>query len=153
MAKRRKQGEYTIPVPGESVPVSKPVFDAWKHFENKEEYFMVTQKGETFHYDPEKLIAEFLPSREDSLNRLVADGMEFAVDQSSVEDRAIAAVMVEHLMEQLSPQERNALYQRFCLGKTLNDCAAALGFSGTAFKRYMRTLVTKCREILENGRK
>ena len=153
MKKRRERDDYKIPVPGQSVPVTRAVYTAWKHYENKESYFMVKQKEEIFRYDPEKLIAEFLPSREDSLNRLMGDGVEFAVDQSSVEDRAIAAVMSERLMAQLSRQEREALYLRFCLGKSMNDSARALGFSSTAFKRYMRSLIEKCRKILENMEK
>ena len=149
----KRKSPYTIATPDGIVTVSKPVYTAWKHYENKENYFMGKQKEETFLYDPEKLIAAFLPSREDSFDRLSGEGLEFAVDQSSVEDRAIAAVMVDNLMEQLSEQEQQALYLRCCLEKTMDESARALGFSSTAFKRYMRSLIAKCHRILEKEAK
>ena len=151
MKKRKKQeAAYTIPVQGGSVPVTKTLYKVWKHYENKENYFMVGQKEEQFRYKPEKGIAAFLPSREDSLDRLQREGVEFAEDQSSVEDRAIAAIMIKGLMARLPAKEREILYLRYYLGLSIDDSAQAFGVSSTTFRRNLSTLVKKCQYLLQD---
>ena len=71
---------------GNRVPVSRNVYDTYWRYANKEDYFMRSLKEERFRYDPERQIAEFLPSREDSYERLLEEGEEFACEQKSVED-------------------------------------------------------------------
>ena len=151
MMKRKKRKEaYSIPVQGGSVPVTKTIYKVWKHYENKENYFMVGQKEERFRYKPDRGIAAFLPSREDSLDRLQREGVEFAEDQSSVEDRAIAAIMVKGLMARLSAKEREILYLRYYLGLSIDDAAQAFGVSSATFRRYLSSLVKKCQYLLKN---
>lgn len=153
MKKRKKQKEaYTIPVQGGGVPVTKTLYKVWKHYENKEDYFMVGQKEEHFRYNPEKGIAEILPGREDSLDRLLGTGAEFAQDQSSVEDRAIASIMLQSLMVRLSQQEQEILYLRYYLGLSIEEAAKALGVPRTTFRRNLSNLVKKCRWLLKNSR-
>ena len=83
----KSEKEHFLYVPEGRAPVSKSVFDTWWKFENKENYFLRRLKEQGFIYDPEKMIATFTPSREDSLERLLEEGSDFDSGQQSVEEQ------------------------------------------------------------------
>lgn len=110
-------------------------------------------KEEQFFYDSDAKIASFRAAREDSYDRLLEAGEEFAADQSSVEDKAIATVLVEKLSEHLTSQEMKALYMRFALDWTEETVAERLGMERMQYRRMMAAVLTKSKKILEAGRK
>ena len=148
MSKRNRL--YAIPTPDGTVEVSRDVYKAWKKAEDKENYFMRTQKEERFVYDAEKGIARFLPSREDSLNRLISEGVEFAEKQTPVEDQVETAMLMEKLLRNLAPEEIAALYDRFYMEETEQTLSEALNLSRMTYKYRFDELLKKCRRILEN---
>ena len=117
--------------------------------EGKEDYFLRRLKEEQFIYDSDSQTAIFLPSREDSYDRLIGEGEEFAADQSSVEDKAIAAVMVDQLSENLTSQEIQALYLRYALDWTEDAIAKHLGMERMQYRRMMADLLSRSKNILE----
>ena len=148
MNERKKQ--LFIPVPDGRVPVEKDVYEAWWKAEEKENYLQRKLKEERFIYDPEKQIAVLYPSREDSLDRLMEEGAEFAQEQPSVESQAVNAVLVESLMKQLDRQEQEILYQRFVLDRTEEEISASMNLTRASLRRKRDALFVKCRKILND---
>lgn len=63
--------EYHLYINGQKIPVSEEVYHAYWQYTEKEKYFMKKLKQEKFLCDQEQSIARFIPSREDSLERLL----------------------------------------------------------------------------------
>ena len=71
---REERANYYLYIDGQTVPVSEQVYRVYQHYERKEEYFSYDLKVEKF----QKETASFLPSREDSYERLLAKDKQFA---------------------------------------------------------------------------
>ena len=147
----KSEKEHFLYVPEGRAPVSKSVFDTWWKFENKENYFLRRLKEQGFIYDPEKMIAAFTPSREDSLERLLEEGSDFDSGQQSVEEQVETSMLMEKLMKRLSQEEKEILYRRFALGETEDSIASSLHLKRTTFQYFQEAIFAKCRGILENS--
>ena len=96
---REERANYYLYIDGQTVPVSEQVYRVYQHYERKEEYFSYDLKVEKF----QKETASFLPSREDSYERLLEQDKQFAAPGKSV--------------EQLAAEHLEAEQVRFCLSK------------------------------------
>ena len=76
---------------------SKEVINVLKRSERKLRYLEYDLKVERFVLDETKQVAFFIPSREDSLERLIDADVQFVDDETNVEDMAIEAVMIAKL--------------------------------------------------------
>lgn len=80
MSKNREEStNYYLYIDGQAVPVSEQVYRVYQHYERKEEYFSYDLKTEKFQKDT----AIFLPSREDSYERLLEKDKQFAASGSA----------------------------------------------------------------------
>ena len=136
---------------GHRVPVSQEVYDAFWYYTNKEDYFMRILKSERFHYDPEKRIAVFLPSREDSYERLLAEGEEYACDEKPLEDTVVDSIMVRHLLAQMTADERNIAYLSYALGKSDDEASGSLGIPQDTYKSRKRAMLTRLRKFFDDS--
>ena len=88
-------------------------------------------KTERFEADNEKQVARFIPSREDSYERLVEeDRLQFADEEMSVEDAVEYREMIRYLYQalaQLEVAEQALIRADFFLMKTEAECAKAAG--------------------------
>lgn len=148
--KRQNLQHFLTDAEGHRVPVSEQVYNDYWLYTNKEDYFMRILKAERFLYDPEKLVAKFLPSREDSFDRLIAAGEEYAANDLPVAEQAINAVFVRELMVHLTRQEQRVLYLLFDRRMNEREASKALGLSKTEFHRRKIALYSKCRRIMGN---
>ena len=71
---QEERANYYLYIDGQAVPVSKQVYRVYQHYKRKEEYFSYDLKTEKFQKDT----ATFLPSREDSYERLLEQDRQFA---------------------------------------------------------------------------
>ena len=71
---REERANYYLYIDGQAVPVSEQIYRVYQHYERKEEYFSYDLKTEKFQKDT----ASFLPSREDSYERLLEKDRQFA---------------------------------------------------------------------------
>ena len=76
----KNKNDYHLYINGQVVPVNEEVYRAYKLFERKEEYFTYDLKTERFN----KKTASFLPSREDSYERLLETNHQFVVQLSLI---------------------------------------------------------------------
>ena len=98
-------------VSGQFIEVTDEVYDAYMKGDRKMRYFESDLKAERFLLDKEGQIRQIIPSREDSLDRLMDDNAEqFADQQESVEDIVFRRFSIERLyaaLELLTEKERS----------------------------------------------
>ena len=136
---------------GNRVPVSDEIYAVCQRYAEKEDYLTRRLKEESFVYDPAKRIATFLPSREDSYERLIEAGEEFACDQSSVEERAIASILTENLMRRMTDEEKAIIIQSYVCGKSDQEAADYLGIHKEAYKSRRQAVIAKCRKFFDDS--
>lgn len=144
MSSERKQRYLYID--GQAVPVSEQVYRVYQHYERKEEYFSYDLKVEKF----QKETASFLPSREDSYERLLEQDRQFAASAQPVEEQAISSVWLEGLLECLSEDERIILHKLYFEDKSERIVSMELGISKTALHQRKVKLLQKLKIFLEN---
>ncbi len=120
--------KYTVVVNGTTVEVTKEVYYAYNSELRYEDRHRRTKAVSRIEIDLEKEKITFIPSREDSLDRLMELGFEQEDTSFSIE--AIdTAVMVEQALDQLTFEERYIIEALFYNGKTERDLAEEFGFS------------------------
>lgn len=144
MSNERKQRYLYID--GQAVPVSEQVYRVYQHYERKEEYFSYDLKVEKF----QKETASFLPSREDSYERLLEQDKQFAASAQPVEEQAVSSVWLEGLLECLSENERIILHKLYFEDKSERIVSMELGISKTALHQRKVKLLQKLKIFLEN---
>ena len=114
--------KYTVVCNGTTVEVTKEVYNAYNSELRYEDRHRRTKTVSRIEIDMEKEKITFVPSREDSLDRLIELGFEQEDTSFSIE--AIdTAVMVEQALDQLSFEERYIIESLFYNGKTESDLA------------------------------
>ena len=141
-----ERANYYLYIDGQAVSVSEQVYRAYQHYERKEEYFFYDLKTEKF----QKETATFLPSREDSYERLLEKDRQFAASGVSVEEQAVSSVWLEELLQCLSADERVILHKLYFEGKSERNVSIELGISKTALHHRKVKLLQKLKNFLEN---
>ena len=148
---QRKKQFFLTDTEGKKVPVSENIYDAYWQYTNKEDYFMRQLKEERFRYDPERQIAEFLPSREDSYERLLEEGAEFMMNQPSVEEQAEIRILQEILLRNLKQDEVELIRLFYFSGKTDREISRQLGIPKSTLADRKKSLLERCGRILNYG--
>ena len=143
---REDRANYYLYIDGQAVPVSEQVYRAYRHYERKEEYFSYDLKTEKF----QKETATFLPSKEDSYERLLEKDRQFAASGVSVEEQAVSSVWLAALLQRLSEDEKEILYKIYFEEKSERIVSAEMGISKTALHQRKVKLLQKLKNYLEN---
>jgi DNA-directed RNA polymerase specialized sigma24 family protein len=138
--------EFVINVNGQLVAVREEVYLVYYRSKRRERYFEWDIKTESPVRDCTGNVVGYRPSREDSLDRLLATGIDFVDGTVDVESEAIDAVMAEHLfvaLEMLPVDDRELIdalfYSDGGKGMTEFEYAKSLGISQQAvYKRKLR---------------
>lgn len=120
------ENKYYIYVNGSKVAVSKELYDYDRQSERKITYAEVDRKTERFKVDRENLKAKFIPSLEDSLDRLSEIGEQFAEKNSDFSVYADMKIDLQRALEQLSQNEQELIYRLFFLCQTEREAADEL---------------------------
>ena len=100
-------------VSGQFVEVTDEIYDAYMKGDRKMRYFESDLKAERFLMDENGQIKQVIPSREDSLDRLMDDNAEqFADRHESVEDMVLRRISIEWLykaLDTLTERERKLI--------------------------------------------
>ena len=146
MSKNREEStNYYLYIDGQAVPVSEQVYRVYQHYERKED-FSYDLKTEKF----QKETATFLPSREDSYERLLEKDKQFAASGQPVEEQAVSSVWLEELLQHLSSDERIILHKLYFEDKSERIVSMELGISKTALHQRKVKLLQKLKNFLEN---
>ena len=117
-------------------------------------YFVHDLKHETIRIEDGKVT--FIPSREDSLDRLKEEeGVEFAVEQRSVEDLVVDTVLLEQLrtaLAELTAEERCLIEEVFFSkngeGKTEREAAESLGIHNMTLHNQKNRILAKLKKLM-----
>ena len=145
---QEERANYYLYIDGQAVPVSEQVYRVYQHYEREEEYFSYDLKKEKFQKDT----ATFLPSREDSYERLLEKDQQFAAHGKSVEQLApehLEAEQVRLCLTKLSKDEQELILQLFYQEKTEQEVGNMLHISQQSVNKRKQALLLKLRKIFE----
>ena len=139
---------------GQYVEVTDEVYRAYMQGDRKMRYFENDLKTERFVLGEEGQVVQIIPSREDSLDRLVDENaQQFSDEQESVESVVLHKLEVDRLhtaLSMLSPEERALIQALFFEERKESELAVELGISQPAvYKRKMKVL-KKLKLLLES---
>ena len=131
---------------GQYVEVTDEVYlPAYMQGDRKMRYFENDLKTERFVHGKKGQVVQIIPSREDSLDRLVDENArQFSDEQESVESMALHKLEVDRLhtaLSLLTPEERALIQALFFDERKESELAMELGISQPAvYKRKMKIL-------------
>lgn len=138
---------------GQFIEVSEEVYQVYMQGDRKMRYFEADLKTERTILAEDGTVQRVIPSREDSLNRLMDDNArQFSDDSESVEDavfRRLAEDELHRALEKLTDEEYALVCALFFEGKTEKDCAKEMGVSQAAVHKKKQRILKKLKEILK----
>lgn len=139
---------------GQAVAVNDAVYAAYMQGDRKNRYFENDLKVERIIRDEDGSIKEIIPSREDSLDRLMDDNAaQYADGDESVEDavfRRITAKTLYTALGKLPAKEQALMIALYFDGKTERALAMKIGISQSAVHKQKNRILKKLKVFLEN---
>lgn len=140
---------YYIYVNGSKVVVSKELYDYDRQSERKITYAEVDRKTERFKVDRENLKAEFIPSLEDSLDRLSEIGEQFAEKDSDFSGKVELRNALRYALSKLSESERELIYRIYFLCETEKEIAEDVGKTQQSINKSKLAILCKLHKLLK----
>lgn len=131
---------------------SDEVIAVLRQTERKMQYQEYDLKTDRIHINQKKKTVTYVPSREDSLERLLSIDKQFPTEQPSVEDEVIHRMMCKQLQEALQlldDGERDLIVQLYFLEKTEREIAALEGIYHNAVHKRKLRILSKLKKIFE----
>lgn len=142
-------GKYRIPNFRKMYPeASDAVIAVLKKTERQMQYQEYDIKSEVVKINQREKTVTYIPSREDSLERLCESKHQFAADQLSVEDEVMLSLMHQNLyaaLRSLPEDEQRLIAQLYFLGKTERELARLMALSHTAIHKRKLRILSKLR--------
>jgi RNA polymerase sigma factor (sigma-70 family) len=132
---------------------SEEVIAVLRQSERRLQYLEYDLKVERFVLDETKQVAFFIPSREDSLERMMDADVQFVDEETNVEDMAIKTVMIELLKESLgllNADELEMIQALFYQGLTEREYAKTVGIPQKTINDRKTRVLRKLKKLLEN---
>ena len=148
MAKEKRIPNYRKMYP----EASEEVIALLRQGERKLLYHEYDLKVEKFVIDEEKQKAFFIQSREDSLDRLIGEAVQFCDEDTNVEEIAIKAVMINKLhegLDLLTKEEHELITALFYEGMTEREYAEVKGVYHNAIHKRKIRILKKLEKFLE----
>ena len=129
------------------------VLEVLKKSDRKMEYMEVDIKQERFSYDPEGKVADLLPSREDSYDRLIEEEHhQFALDEPSPENMLLQEEEL-HLLRAalllLTAEEKELIDALFYQEMSEREYAQQIGLSQKGVNKRRHKILSKLRKIMK----
>ena len=138
---------------GQFVEVTDEVYRAYMQGDRKMRYFENDLKTERFVLGKESQVVQIIPSREDSLDRLVDENaQQFSDEKESVESVVLHKLEVDRLhtaLLRLNKDEQDLIYDLFFAGKTESEVAKTLGVSQQAIHKRKNRILKKLKNFFE----
>lgn len=147
MSKHKYYPDYAALYPG--VEISPKVLKALRQSDRKMKYLEYDLKCEQFIAEGDAVC--FLPSREDSLERLLENGARFRGDAPSAEELLTEAAYIQELyssLDSLDADERALIDALFFEGRTEREYGITIGLSQTGVSWRKRAILDKLKNFL-----
>lgn len=148
MAKFKRKTNYREKYPG----LSDEIIEVLVKSDRKMEYQQYDLKMERYRIDYNKGTVTYIPSREDSFDRLLEENRQFASDAEGVEDTAVKAVMIEKMLaclKQLTPEEQELITELFFKGKSERRLSAETGIAQRTINDRKVKILGKLKKLME----
>ena len=146
-------GNRRLWIRGQYVEVTDEVYMAYTQGDRKMRYFENDLKTERFVLGKEGQMVRVIPSREDSLDRLVDENaQQFSDEQESVESVVLHKLEVDKLhtaLAMLTPEEQALIQALFFEEKTERQYAEELGVYRNAIHVRKTKTLKKLKKLLE----
>lgn len=149
MAKYQRKTNYREKYPG----VSREIIEALERSDRQMEYLQYDIKVERCRIDSVSGTVTYLPSREDSYERLLEENRQFAAVEESVDEAAIKTVMIEKMLtclKQLSTEEQELITALFFKGKSERQLSAETGNHFMTIHDKKIKILGKLKKMMEN---
>lgn len=140
--------KYFLYIEGKRVEVTEDVYREYYQGERRERYFMQDLKHGQTVIDPETKKSRYVPGREESLERLMESGVQFAEAGEGMEEQTVTSLLLECAMELLTPVERELVEELYFLERTEREAGKRLGLAKTTLRRRHREVLDKLRNLL-----
>ncbi|MCL2671202.1 MAG: sigma-70 family RNA polymerase sigma factor [Clostridiales bacterium] len=152
-----QEQKYQINVNGNLVEVSEEVYRSYYRSKRRDRYYERDIKTETAVRDENGTVSGVRPAKEDSLDRLLIAGADYADESVNVEADAIRTVMAGALheaLELLTEAERELVDALFFsnsgAGMTEREYAALSGIPQKTINDRKTRIIIKLRKLLES---
>lgn len=140
---------------GQLIEVTQAVYEAYMKGDRKMRYFEHDLKTERFVLNEGDHVRQIIPSREDSLDRLMEDNAkQFLDERESVEGLVLRKIRHEQLrkaLDILTEKERALILALFFEERTEREVAKAMGISQPTVHGYKQRILRKLRAYLEQS--
>lgn len=148
MAKFKRKTNYREKYPG----LSDEIIETLEKSDRKMEYQQYDLKVERYSIDYAKGTVTYIPSREDSFDRLLEEHRQFASDAEGVEDTVVKAVMIEKMLDclkQLTPEEQELITELFFKGKSERRLSAETGIPFMTIHDRKQRILGKLKKLMD----
>lgn len=135
---------------GTAVEVSEELHDYLTKSDRKIRYIEKDLKRNNYIIDSENEKVTVIPSREDSLDRLMDIGKDYPNQSSDFRQTTIEKIMLEKALEKLNEKERYLIVQLFYLGRTERELAAELHIAQQNINKTKQRILCKLYEIFQD---
>ena len=149
--------KFFIGIHGKRVEVSEEIYLAYYRSKRRERYYEQDIKTETAIRDKGGNVIGYAPSKEDSLERLMAAGADYADESESVEDIVLRGLDTDALRKALDrlPQAERVLIDALYFsnngtGMAERGYAEKLGISKTALHARKKKVLVTLKNFLKN---
>jgi DNA-directed RNA polymerase specialized sigma24 family protein len=148
MAYFGKRTNYRKKYPG----LSDEIIEVLEKSDRKIEYQQYDLKVERYQIDCTKRTVIFIPSREDSYERLLEENRQFTAESESVEDAAVKAVMIEKMLDRLkllASEEQDLIEKLFFKGKSERQVSTETGIPYMTIHDRKVKILGKLKKLME----
>jgi len=148
MAKFERKMNYREKYPG----LSDEIIEVLEKSDRKMEYQQYDIKVERCRIDYASGTVTYLPSREDSYDRLLEENRQFAADGESVDNAAIKAVMIEKMLtclKRLTSKEQELIVELFFKNKSERQLSSETGIPFMTIHDRKIKILGKLKKLME----
>lgn len=134
----------------ELVSVSEEIYQEYYKMRRRERYMEEDIKVGRIDIDPETGAATFIPSKEDSIERLMELGADFADEKPPIEDilcDKATLLILQEAMKELNRQEMGLIHDLFYEEMTVREVAKKESISHVAVMKRRDKILTKLRKF------
>jgi RNA polymerase sigma factor (sigma-70 family) len=149
--------QYRVNIGGALIDVTEEVYREYYRSERRMRYYERDIKTERAVRGKDGKVIGYLPSKEDSFDRLLEQGEDFAEEAEPIEDTVLSGLMVEALREaldKLSPTERELIDALFFSnggdGMSEREYAEKSGIPRKTLAYRREKILGKLKKILES---
>ncbi|WP_329886537.1 sigma-70 family RNA polymerase sigma factor [Pseudoramibacter faecis] len=140
-------------IDGQFIEITEEVYQVYMQGDRKMRYFETDLKTERIILAKDGTVQRVIPSREDSLDRLITDNArQFEDTRESVEDAVFRRLAEDDLrlaLTKLTDEEYALVYALFYEDRTERDYAKELGVYPNAVHKKKQRILKKLKEILK----